>query len=34
MNYEALLRKQNRTVKVGIAGVGDFGKGLLARSKK
>ena len=34
MNYEALLSKENRKVKVGIAGIGDFGKGLLARSKK
>ena len=34
MNYEALLRKKNRVVKVGIAGIGDFGAGLLASSKK
>ena len=34
MNYEALLGKKNRSVKVGIAGIGDFGAGLLARSKK
>ena len=34
MNYEALLSKENRKVKVGIAGIGDFGKGLLERSKK
>ena len=34
MNYEELLGKENRSVKVGIAGIGDFGSGLLARSKK
>ena len=34
MNYEALLGRENRAVKVGIAGIGDFGAGLLARSKK
>ena len=34
MNYEALLGKEDHAVKVGIAGIGDFGAGLLARSKK
>jgi len=34
MNYEALLGKENKIVQVGIAGIGDFGKSLLARSKK
>ena len=34
MNYEALFGKENKIVQVGIAGIGDFGKSLLKRSKK